>query len=326
MTQVLANIHNPEPALVASATLDGIAGAAIWASRLPGLQSWLFAPEGLGRLVFSSPALMTNLRFNALHVFNLPLVDEDLPAVEAVLMRSGLIEKVWLDHHYQSREQQALLLRNGVRLVNEPRHHLSSRLLLEYLNEPEPWMRELVEAVEQGPATAAEPWLSWLLVFLAVAGEPFGIRQAVSPLAERRFEAFDPALRKIGLDQWRQIREMAGGALHEVPLAAHRLVVVGLPHSRQQDYQLLVRTIFREKEAQLALVFFDQAPRMILAVNPPNRDEFDLLACGEALEQGGFHTWHYDRLTLFAQHDELKALAAIEKALTVLQAWASVKN
>lgn len=305
-------------ALVAPATLDGMAGAAIWASRLERLKTMMFAPEGRTATVFTAPALATAPNLRQLRCFNLPLVSGDLPAVETVLARDGLSDVVWLDHHYVHDDHVSRLQQAGAQLVLDPTYFHASRLLLDFLGDPEPWAEALVDALDREIEHVDEPWRSWLLVFHAVRGEPFSIRHAIAPLSDGRFEAYDPALRATGEQLVNDIRELAASPLHALQVGSRRLVVAGLPPSVQENFRYVTDEIRRCNEADLVLAFFDGIPRLVLATGPETGDGPSLLSLGDRLSAAGLDAYHYDRRTVFAGAGDLPLHDAIDRVLKAL--------
>jgi hypothetical protein len=306
-------------AIVAAATLDGIAGAAIWAGRRAPVKTLLFAPEGQTGPAFAAPALAAP-DVARLYGLGLPLIAGDLPAVATAFGRAGLAETVWLDHHYIHAEHAAELRRRGAHVVNDPARDDSTDLLLWYLGRPQDWELALAQALRDDPENAPEPWRSWMYVFLATQSEPFAIRRAIQPLTEQRFEAYDPALREAGETRWREVREFAAGAIHETAVGDRRLAIVGLPPSAQNDYRLLADAVLRRRGVDLALVFFDGVPRLALRRLPVAAPGDDFPALADLPLAPGGRAYLYDRNTLFLETSAAGPLADLGHVVDALRA------
>ncbi len=305
-------------ALVASATLDGIAGAVIWAHRLGPLKTILFAGEGQAKSTLTAPALATSgiARFYAL---GLALVADDTPLALAIVRRPALREVVWLDHHHLNGALVEMLQgHNGARVVHNPAYRFSSQLLVDTLNDAPSWSRELAAALDRDIESVDEPWRSWLYVFLAVREEPYSIRHAITPLIDERFEAFDPALVAAGRQQWEELLSLASSPMHEVALDGLRLVIAGLPPSSQSAYRLLVDAIGKTKDARVVIAFFDTLPRLIVALTGRGASSIDLLHLGERVMAAGLSAFHYDRRTMFVDTVGLSSQAAIDRVVRAL--------
>jgi hypothetical protein len=251
----LVPVHEEGAVLVAAATLDGIACAAVWARRIPLLRAVLFAPEGQTGRVFAMPALISSdAKWQNIYCAGLSLAESELEAVSATMMRPGLRQAIWLDHHHLHRACIA-------RLRN---YESSCSLLLRHLHSEDKNDRRLCEAVRAAPDQLDEPWRSWLFVFLAVQPESFSIHHAIQPLIEGRPRDFDSALRADGELRWREMVDFARSPFHSSVCGEQRLVVAGLASTQRLEFRLLVDEIIRGHEADLCLVFFDYLPRLVL--------------------------------------------------------------
>jgi hypothetical protein len=262
---------------------------------------------------------LTRPAIQRLRCLGLPLVAADLPAIEAAVGRGGLSETTWLDHHFMNAAHAEALRRRGAQVVNDTAENNALDLLLSHQLRREPWELALAQALHGDPEAAPEPWRSWLYVFLAVRDEPFAIRRAILPLTEKRFEAYDPALRAVGEDHWDEVREFADSAFHETDLGERRLTFIGLPPSAQNDYGVLVDAVLRRRGADLALVFFDGVSRLALRRLPTaaSGSEFFELAGLSRLERDAFL---YDRNTLFLETASDKRLADLDRVVDALRA------
>jgi hypothetical protein len=308
-----------EQALLATATLDGIAGAAIWASTLGKLKTFLFTPEGETTKLLTMPALRDAANLARVFAFSLPLTDADLPALTHVLERPTIREVVWLDHHFLHTNHVEALQERHARLVHDPSFFSATELLIDHLPEPPEWAPALAAALADGAESAPEPWRSWLTVFLAVRSEPYSIRHAISPLIDGRLEAFDPALVAAGSAELARLRKMAASPMHEQKIAGWRVVVAGLPPSEQQDYRLLTDMIRRERSADVVVAFFDGVARLVVAgrIGEGGMNSFEL---DLALESRGLTVFHYDAGTFFVETETVGTLASIELVLEALAA------
>ncbi|MDP8225503.1 MAG: hypothetical protein P9L99_19235 [Candidatus Lernaella stagnicola] len=318
MPNDLVVVEQNANALVAVASLDGIAGAAIWAHQLSPLKAFLFAAEGAVGHTLSAPALGPDAGIKALHFIGLPLMAEDMEALRKLIDRPDFTEVRWLDHHYLHADHVSLMQRHGVRIINDTRVGSSTRLLLDSLSEPPEWGGHVYRALEAGIEAAGDPWRQWLLVFLAVRESPFDIRHAIAPLIDERFEAFDPALVEAGEEIWRRIRAMAESPMHEVEAGGLRLVVSGLPPSELSTYRLMIEAIARHRDADLVIAAFDRQARLVVAAPRVTSAKIDLLEIGERIVSAGLNVFHYDAGTLFIDTADLSVPKAVDRIIAVV--------
>jgi hypothetical protein len=307
-------------ALIAAATVDAIAGAAIWARRLDPLKTLLFAPEGRSGSVFDAPAL-TAPELRRICCIGLPLVADDLPPIEAAYSRSGLVEKLFVDNHYLHREFLGRLRALGVEMKVDARAVSATDRLLLHLRNPLPWETDLAKAVETGPAEAPEPWRGWLFTILAVYRDPFSIREAINPLIEERFDAFDPALRAVGEELWQESVEFAASQLHCVDIGGPVLAVFGLSRASGGDFRLFGDAVLRRENAQLALVFYDELDRLAIRSAPWAKPIVDAAGLAAAATDPLWKVYAYDRNTLFVERQDMEKLAVIEQTVEVLKLY-----
>jgi len=322
MTQALMPIENDDRALLAVATLDGIAGAAIWARRLSPLKSFLFAAEGKTGDLFQIPALTNLPDLRQLYCLGLSLTDDDLPAVLNVLEKRRFSEAIWLDHHVMNPQHVAELSAHGVQVINKYTFDRSCDLLAASLEDADDLSDNLCRFLGESFENADEPWLSWLYVFLAVRDDLFTIRHAIQPLIENRLEAYDPALRQAGEKEWENITHLAKGNFHDVQVGERRFAVLGLASSQRNNYRLIADHVMLQRDVDLGLVFFDDLNRLVLR-RPPTRDGIDLWALAEKLEAHTINVFLYDRNTVFLEPPQDDKLQAIEETLDLISSFYS---
>ncbi|HPQ67727.1 MAG TPA: hypothetical protein PKW95_01280 [bacterium] len=320
MALIVTDKQPGDGALLAAATLDGIACAVLWQRHLGDLKTVLFAPEGLTGHMFQAPALIANANLRRLYCAALPVRDEEVEFIDAVLERPSLREVVWLDHHHLHRDFLARLYRNRVTVVHDAKQLSGTALLAKHLQADDEVNAALCRLVDGGGAQMPEPWSQWFFVFLAVREDPYQIRRAVQPLVEGRFEAFDPALRDNGRELWENIGELAAQPYHTVALGDERLAVVGLPLSQELDFRLLADQIMHRHDLQFTLLFFDDLHRLILRGNPQRLSPDTFRRLQYRLEEQGLPIFLYDRHTFFIEPREPNKRTAIEDVLSLLTA------
>ncbi len=318
MALVVTDKQSGDGALLASATLDGIACAVLWQRRLGDLKTVLFTPEGLTGHLFQAPALIANANLHRLYCAALPVRDEEVEIVDAVLDRPSLREIVWLDHHHLHGDFLTRLHRRRATIVHDADQPSSAALLATHLSANDEVGAALCRLVDGGGAQMPEPWSHWFYVFLAVREDPYQIRRAVQPLVEGRFEAFDPVLRDAGRELWSTIDELAAQTYHQVALGEDRLAVVGLPMSQELDFRLLADRIMRRHDLQFTLLFFDDLHRLILRGNPQRLSPETFRRLQHRLEEQGLPLFLYDRHTVFIEPREANKRTAIEDVLSLL--------
>lgn len=312
-------------ALAACATLDGIAGAVIWARHLGSVDNLLFAPEGETGSLFTIPALASLPNLTRLYCFSLPLSTGDIPALTVVLNNQvDLRDRVWIDNHFIHPEHLALLQGKHMQILVNPTARWASTELLQYLGSCAEWERDLVAALDAGPAEAPSPWNEWLNVMLAVIDDVYSIRHAVAPLVEERFAAYDPALVEEGRRRQEHMRELSRSPSHVVTVNGIKIVVIGLPPSEQTKYRLIADVILKENAGHLGLIFFDGVNRLVLRRAARESGGIDLLRIGSLFTDRDLRPYHYDAHTLFIEHARPRLQEAIENILEILQAHFSM--
>jgi len=315
---VVTAMRPGDGALLAAATLDGIACAVLWQRHLGALKTVLFAPEGLTGQLFQAPALLANRNLQRLYCAALPVRDAEVESVDAVLERSSLREIVWLDHHHLHRAFLERLHRRHVTIVHDAKQLSSVSLLATQLKTHDEIDAALCRLVDGDGAQLPEPWAPWFYVFLAVRGDPYQIRRAVQPLVEGRINAFDPALRDAGREWWTSLDELAAQSYHTISLGDDRLAVVGLPLSQELDFSLLADRIMRRHDLQFTLLFFDDLHRLILRGDPQRLSPTAFRRLQRRLEEQGLSVFLYDHCTFFVEPQEPDKRTAIEDVLSLL--------
>ncbi len=316
---VLVPVADNRAAVVAAATVDGIVSAVIWARALPQCNTMLFTPEGRTGQLFAIPALTDpNAKWRNLHCACLPLVDPDLESITKVLLRPGLGHVEWVDHHHLNPVHAARLRAAGVRLIHDPGGESSSALLLSHLGAKQETDLLLAHAVQSRPEELDEPWRSWFFVFLAVQLEPFAIRQAVHPLIDNRVQAFDPAWRDAGEGRWQEILDFAATPFHTIAAGGRRLVLMGLASTERIEYRLLVDEVLRRQNGDVALVFFDDLPRLILRTPGELATTAWLPRFDQMLTGCGGRLFLYDRHTAFLEPMSGAKREVIEQAAELI--------
>jgi len=318
MSQALMPVNQGRKALVAAASMDGLAGAAIWAAVAGPLDLMLFTTEGLTGRIFQTPSLMTAPQISELYCYAMPLIKSDLDFIQPVAQQTGLIRMIWLDHHHMHVESESRLRSWGVQVINDPSYDSSCSLLMNYQPPADAWARELCQALQIGPGLAGEPWRSWLLVFLAVQSDLFGIRTALQPLIEGRFQSFDSGLRQAGLALWNDLCAKAEGPLHEFQVGARRVMILGVSAADRINYRLLVDRVMNQRNIDLGLLFFDDLERFVCYSNPVGPQAVDLWSFGDQLAQAGHKVYYYDRRTIYLEPTPGNKLAALERTIEAI--------